>query len=139
MKSADSESNLPIWNWLEELLQHLGTDGMSSEESENEGDLENVLRVKAIPWHRNMENELAIIDQQQLIDDDIFTPRGSKPIKRLQVGNAITHRDPPCEWPRVLHDNDWYESKPSDYCQATLKVSKDEFKWMKIMVGESIR
>jgi hypothetical protein len=83
MKSADSESNLPIWKWLGDLLQHMGTDGMSSEESENEGDLDNVLRVKTIPWRRNMGNELAIIDRQQLADDDIFTPRGSKPIKRL--------------------------------------------------------
>ncbi|KAF8583252.1 hypothetical protein K439DRAFT_1617641 [Ramaria rubella] len=43
LKSANSESDLVIWEWLQRLVQLLGTDGMSSEESGEEGDLEDVL------------------------------------------------------------------------------------------------
>ncbi|KAF8576074.1 hypothetical protein K439DRAFT_1368176, partial [Ramaria rubella] len=43
LKSADSESDLVIWEWLQRLVQLLGMDGMSSEESGEEGDLEDVL------------------------------------------------------------------------------------------------
>ncbi|KAF8588257.1 hypothetical protein K439DRAFT_1335653, partial [Ramaria rubella] len=58
------KSDLVIWEWLQRLVQLLGTDRMSSEESGEEGDLEDVLRVKTIPWCRDLEKELAIIDQQ---------------------------------------------------------------------------
>ncbi|KAF8575842.1 hypothetical protein K439DRAFT_1368786, partial [Ramaria rubella] len=43
LKSADSESDLVIWEWLQRLVQLLSMDGMSSEESGEEGDLEDVL------------------------------------------------------------------------------------------------
>ncbi|KAF8591802.1 hypothetical protein K439DRAFT_1326519 [Ramaria rubella] len=59
---TDAESDLPIWKWLEKLIKHLGADGMSSEESGNEGDMEDVLRMKAVPWCRDLENKLSIID-----------------------------------------------------------------------------
>ncbi|KAF8582874.1 hypothetical protein K439DRAFT_1350125 [Ramaria rubella] len=61
--SANSESDLVIWEWLQRLVQLLGTERMSSEESGEEGDLEDVLQVKTIPWCRDLEKELAIINQ----------------------------------------------------------------------------
>ncbi|KAF8592245.1 hypothetical protein K439DRAFT_1324844, partial [Ramaria rubella] len=61
---SHSSSDLVIWEWLQRLVQLLGTDGMSSEESGKEGDLEDVLQVKTIPWHCDLEKELAIIDRQ---------------------------------------------------------------------------
>ncbi|KAF8580840.1 hypothetical protein K439DRAFT_1355901, partial [Ramaria rubella] len=58
------KSNVVIWEWLQRLVQLLGMEGMSSEESGKEGDLEDVLQVKTIPWRRDLEKELAIIDRQ---------------------------------------------------------------------------
>ncbi|KAF8577004.1 hypothetical protein K439DRAFT_1365743, partial [Ramaria rubella] len=83
LKSADSESDFFIWEWLQRLVQLLGTDRMSSEESGKEGDLEDVLRVKTIPWRCDLEKELAIIDQQHMEDTNIFSSQGSKPTRRI--------------------------------------------------------
>ncbi|KAF8592425.1 hypothetical protein K439DRAFT_1323373 [Ramaria rubella] len=85
------KADLPIWKWLEKLIKHLGADGMSSEESGNEGDTEDVLHVKAVPWGCDLENELSIIDRQRMADTEIFLPRGSRPMKRLRgVANSVT-------------------------------------------------
>ena len=45
-----------LWNWIQKVLDYLNAEGMSSEESEGEEDMpSHVLRVKVVPWRRNME------------------------------------------------------------------------------------
>ncbi|KAF8573181.1 hypothetical protein K439DRAFT_1376215 [Ramaria rubella] len=88
--ARQATSDLPMWKWLEKLIKHLGADGMSSEESGNKGDTEDVLHVKAVPWCHDLENKLSIIDQQRMADAEIFSPRGSRPTKRLRgVANSV--------------------------------------------------
>ncbi|KIK34214.1 hypothetical protein CY34DRAFT_17878 [Suillus luteus UH-Slu-Lm8-n1] len=71
----ENEDDLPAWRWLQQLVKTLGESGMSSEESDVENDIETVLRVK------NM----------RLVDNDIFTPQGSKPMKQIHAaGNMMT-------------------------------------------------
>jgi hypothetical protein len=50
---------------MEKLLQHLGEDGMSSDKSDVEGELDTtVFQVKMMLWRRNIDRELDIIDKQ---------------------------------------------------------------------------
>ncbi|KAF8587772.1 hypothetical protein K439DRAFT_1337204, partial [Ramaria rubella] len=56
------KSDLFIWEWCQILVQLLGMDRMSSKESGKEGDFEDVLQIKTIPWRCNLEKELAIIE-----------------------------------------------------------------------------
>ncbi|KAG1855263.1 hypothetical protein F4604DRAFT_1543649, partial [Suillus subluteus] len=68
----DEDNDLPAWMWLEKLIKTLGDGGMSSEESNVENDLQCVLQVKKMAWHRRIERELNVIDHQRVLDDDVF-------------------------------------------------------------------
>ena len=88
MKKDVEEDDTNIWRWLADVLERLGTDGMSSDESGMEEEIEIIYHTKVMPWRRDLETELRIIDNQRLVDTDIFAPRGSKPVKRRWgIGN----------------------------------------------------
>ncbi|KIM61758.1 hypothetical protein SCLCIDRAFT_25568 [Scleroderma citrinum Foug A] len=81
MKEEAEENDANIWRWLADILEQLGADGMSSDESGIEDEIEIIYNTKAMPWRKDLKTELQIIDDQRLVDTDIFTPRGSKPVK----------------------------------------------------------
>jgi len=88
MKKDAEEDDANIWRWLADILEWLGADGMSSDESGMEDEIEIIYHMKVMPWRRDLETELRIIDNQRLVDTDIFAPRGSKPVKRRWgIGN----------------------------------------------------
>ncbi|KAG1722108.1 uncharacterized protein EDB91DRAFT_1021654, partial [Suillus paluster] len=72
LKKDGEDDDLPAWQWLQKLVKTLGDGGMSSEESDIENDVECVLRVKNMAWHRGIERELNIINNQRVLDDEIF-------------------------------------------------------------------
>ncbi|KAI6098900.1 hypothetical protein EV401DRAFT_2146648 [Pisolithus croceorrhizus] len=74
LKSEVQDDDLQSWKWLQSLIKTLGKHGMSSEESSVENGVENVLRVKNMPWRRNIDRELEIVDFQRVLDTDIFSP-----------------------------------------------------------------
>ncbi|KAI6023376.1 hypothetical protein EDC04DRAFT_2606768 [Pisolithus marmoratus] len=55
LKMEENEDDVDTWKWLKDLLARLGEHGMSSEESGVENDVEIVLHVKNLPWHRSVE------------------------------------------------------------------------------------
>jgi len=63
LKADDQFKDLHLWKWLESVLEHLGTDGMSSDESSTE-DFETVYRVKNMPWRRDIADCMDIVDRQ---------------------------------------------------------------------------
>ncbi|KAG2368964.1 hypothetical protein BDR07DRAFT_1477575 [Suillus spraguei] len=92
-KTDENEEDLPAWQWLQKLVRMLGEAGMSSEESDIEIDIETDLRVKNMTWRHVIEQELDIINHQRMVDDDIFAPQGSKPMKQIcSSGNLKTSR-----------------------------------------------
>ncbi|KAG2739433.1 hypothetical protein P692DRAFT_20755900 [Suillus brevipes Sb2] len=110
LKKEDEDDDLPAWQWLQKLIKTLGDDGMSSEESDIENDVECVLRVKNMTWRRGIERELSVIDNQRVLDDDIFAPQGSKPMKRIRApGNSTTLRSPVTGLPKALYDAKWID------------------------------
>ncbi|KAG1724525.1 uncharacterized protein EDB91DRAFT_1025115, partial [Suillus paluster] len=72
LKKDGEDDDLPAWQWLQKLVKTLGDGGMSSEESDIENDVECVLRVKNMAWRRGIERELNIINNQRVLDDEIF-------------------------------------------------------------------
>ncbi|KAF8583153.1 hypothetical protein K439DRAFT_1283732, partial [Ramaria rubella] len=61
-----------LWRAIQKLLFLLGVDGMSSEESATENDIETVYRVKILTWRRDIEKELRIINHKRMLDSEIF-------------------------------------------------------------------
>ncbi|KAG1722610.1 hypothetical protein EDB19DRAFT_1834931 [Suillus lakei] len=108
--AKDKDEDLPAWMWLQNLIKTLGDGGMSSEESDVENNVQCVLQVKNMAWCRGIEQELNVINQQRVLDDKIFTPQGSKPMKRICVpGNSMTLRSPVTGLPKALYNGKWFD------------------------------
>jgi hypothetical protein len=123
-----AEDDRHIWQWLETLLQWLGTDGMSSEDTDVRVDRR--YRVKMVIWHRNMDEYLEMIDNQQ-IQDAGFSPAGSRPIKRLWYLRILpSDCAAPTGLPEALYDQQWLASVDTNYHKVTLAVSKEKFEWL---------
>ena len=132
IKSEDLDDDLPSWRWLQHLIKTLGEDCMSSEESSVENSVTNVLWVKNMDWQRNIK-ELEIIDLQRVIDKDIFSPQGSRPLPRkCAPDNPVTSRDPVMGLPKALYDGLWM-SELNEWHKESLKISGEKFSWMKVI------
>lgn len=131
----DSSIDLSSWTWLHRLLKTLGEHGMSSEESSVENGVENVLRVKQMDWRRNIDREFDIIDRERILDCDIFSPQGSKPLPRKRaLDNPTTSRNPVMGLPLALYDNAWL-SQLTERQISALRPSKEKFAWKKVAVA----
>ena len=86
VKEAKGDDDALAWRFLNNVITTLGSDGMSSEDSEGE-DTEPIFCTHILPWRRDIVKELNIIDQQRLQDSDIFSPRGAKSAKRIRSDN----------------------------------------------------
>jgi hypothetical protein len=132
--SDENREDLPAWQWLQLLVKTLGEGGMSSEESDVENQIETVLRVKNMVWRHAIERELDIVDHQRLMDDDIFAPQGSKPMKRIRAaGNPTTSRAQVDELPKALYNAEWLAGLTKHQAEK-LSISTEKFKWMKVAV-----
>lgn len=135
--ATNEEEDLGAWKWLKSLLDFLGADGMSSDESSSTDRLETVFRVKIMVWRRKMEDCMDIIDQQRIVDPEIYAAQGTKPVKRIRgPENPNSHRLPVTGLPRSLYNEGWLASKSEHYRQLTLHVSKEQFRWINIVAEE---
>ncbi|KAG2086032.1 hypothetical protein BD769DRAFT_1397046 [Suillus cothurnatus] len=117
--SDENREDLPAWQWLQLLVKTLGEGGMSSEES----DIEN-----------QIETELDIVNHQRLMDDDIFAPQGSKPMKWIYAaGNPTTSRAQVDELPKALYNAEWLAGLTKHQAEK-LSISTEKLKWMKVAV-----
>ncbi|KAF9228568.1 hypothetical protein BS17DRAFT_197973 [Gyrodon lividus] len=104
---------------------------MSSEESSLENGVENILRVKQMEWRRNIDHELEIIDRERIIDSDIFSAQGSKPLPRKRAtDNPPTSRNPVDALPLALYDSAWL-LRLTERQSEILQASKVTFPWKK--------
>ncbi|KAI6095110.1 hypothetical protein EDD16DRAFT_1903661 [Pisolithus croceorrhizus] len=137
-RQANSRRNISLQLSHDPLLISaltLGEHGMSSEDSSVENGVENVLRVKNMPWHRNIDWELEIVDFQRLLDTDIFSPQGSKPLTRKRSpDNPSTTRDAVKALPLALYDGAWFAQLTERQIEA-LNIPQQTFSWMKVVVA----
>ena len=84
LKKEQDADDLGIWEWLLSLLEVLGEDGMSSEESDI--DVRTGMEVyycKKMPWRRNVDREMGLIDKERVQDKKVYSRRGAKPVVRV--------------------------------------------------------
>ncbi|KAI5980485.1 hypothetical protein EDC04DRAFT_3035233 [Pisolithus marmoratus] len=134
LKSDTYDNNLPSWQWLGCLIKTLGEHGMSSEESAVENGVENILRVKTMSWHRNIDRKLEIVDPQRTVDIDIFSLQGLRPLCRIRATeNPTTKQDAVKGLPLALYDGAWIASL-TERQKESLEISTAPFPWMKVAV-----
>lgn len=117
------------WQWLQNVLEMLGEDGMSSDDSEDEDAIENVYRPRTLAWRRDMEEELKLIDGEHSRLARTQSRRGAKPIPRRRGVGNVSKRDPVCGLPAVLYNERWLAKKTDLYVERTLQLSQERFKW----------
>ena len=125
VKEAKGNDEVLAWQFLDNVIMTLGSDGMSSEDSEGE-DAEPIFCTHILPWRRDIVKELNIIDQQRLRNSDIFSPRGAKAAKRLRSDNfPKSERKAVKGLPRPFYDQNWLAQNQG--------ISSDvPFRWMTV-------
>ncbi|KAF8882341.1 hypothetical protein CPB84DRAFT_1851318 [Gymnopilus junonius] len=85
---AEKRRLLLYLEWLLDLVETLGEDGMSSDESEIDDRTATVIyRVKNMPWRRTISEEMDLIDKQRATAH-IFSKKGSKPMRGCVEGGV---------------------------------------------------
>ncbi|KAG1785671.1 uncharacterized protein HD556DRAFT_1450435 [Suillus plorans] len=123
---ATRKDNQAVWAYLQSLVEMLGKDGMSSDESEHEDGEVQVFRLKKMLWRADINHEMHIIDQQWLAGAANFTPRRSKPAKRFC--NAIQESSRPAVegLPRVLYNSSWLNDQLPSFTVSDKKLQRME-------------
>jgi hypothetical protein len=123
---ATGKDDQAVWAYLHSLVETLGKDGMSSDESEHEdGDVQ-VFRLKKMSWRADVSHEMHIIDQQRLAGAANFTPRGSKPAKRFRNTNRESSRKAIEGLPRALYNSLWLNDQPPSFTVSDKKLQRME-------------
>ncbi|KAJ7112189.1 hypothetical protein C8R44DRAFT_741895 [Mycena epipterygia] len=120
-------TDIETWERLLEMLEHLGPQGMSSEE-EDEVEVDDakvfIYRVKLCIWREPLVVEyLRFVDAQTALFKK--HQRGPTPASRIRNG-ACGSSKAPCGLPRSLYNRDWLKKKTPAYLKE-LKVSKEAF------------
>jgi hypothetical protein len=119
------------WQWLKKLIKTLTHDGMSSDESEQEG-LELTYSTKTLPWRPDIRKELEKIDAVRMDQPTAYSSKGSKPVRRhWDERNPISTRQAVKGLPRNLYDEDWFEENP--HLARKAQPSTEVFDWVQIL------
>ncbi|KAG2061378.1 hypothetical protein BDR06DRAFT_966351 [Suillus hirtellus] len=94
-RKATGKEDLPVWVYLNFIVEMLGKDGMSPDEIED------------MLWRANFNHKMQIIDEQCLAGAAIFTPRGSKPAKCLHNAKWESVWPAVAALPRAFYNSLW--------------------------------
>lgn len=139
------------WEFLGKLLDALGEWGMSSESSDGGEGIEEVYRVKLLPWRKDVTKELDYIDSERRFAKKItsdqndemfmygFSSQGTKPPRRVRgIATNPSERYPRAGLPIELYDPEYFKNLSATQAKA-LSVSRDQFEWLELMVNEAHR
>jgi len=131
---------LPAWKFLQKMLENLGSDGMSSEDTDNTDPFQTVYRIRVLEWRRDIDRELTVVDLMRLQGEEVFAPQGSKPaVRRRGEGNPISKRDPVLRLPESFYNPEWLERKDNSWKEKVLCVSKEQFQWLEVLCRQDDR
>jgi hypothetical protein len=133
LKQEDNAEDLEVWEFLHDVLQTLGEDGMSSDESDIDTRTgTEVYYNKKMPWRRDVAREMKIIDGERSKDRQIKSRRGAKEVVRIKNGaKGDTRRSAPKGRPKSFYDKDWLRAQSKKNHRA-LEISGDHFDWLNI-------
>ena len=134
IKLEECATDAPIWQWLCDVIEKLGEDGMSSDESDtDERTGLPIYRVTNMKWRRKMVYELNMVDKLRLVDRDLYSGRGAKPIPRLRdERNSDSRRASPKGIPKKLYSAEWLQDQtPREYRE--LMIPDEDFQWLQLL------
>ncbi|TFK53478.1 hypothetical protein OE88DRAFT_1643222 [Heliocybe sulcata] len=109
LKQEKGESDVAVWQYLQNLVEELGVDGTSSDDTDTEDTVTGVksFRVRRMPWRRDMESEMKLIDSQRFAEG-VSDNRGSAPALRTRgKPHNSSHRKAAVGLPVIFYDSEW--------------------------------
>ncbi|KAJ7747095.1 hypothetical protein B0H14DRAFT_2636835 [Mycena olivaceomarginata] len=137
-KSQETAKN---WQWILELLEHLGTGGMSSEDDidaetavAGKTMITTVHLVKICPWRsEEVTKYLHWIDRAA--ESTAVKPLNKRPRVQSQLKSETP---PPLRVPREIYNGKWLEDELATFgseVKEELEISKEAFKILKLAVS----
>jgi hypothetical protein len=119
--------NVEVWQRIYHILNWMGKDGMSSEESGDENG-HHVMRVHYFDWRRkDATSMMQLIDSIRTLRPNLFNPNGAKPVARVRIPEP-SKRPPPKLYPKSFYDSAWYDSLSYGE-RMDLRVHKEKVEW----------
>lgn len=110
MKQLQKQEDAEKWQEIYEILNCLGVDGMSSEESGVE-DGRPVRYVRFFEWRRKeAQAMLALVDSIPSIRPALFKTQGGKPVRKIKA-QALSKREAPRTYPVCYYEPNWYKKQ----------------------------
>lgn len=97
------------WKEIYVILEMLGTDGVSSEESEHDAHGRTALKVNKLYWRTDLWHILNKVDGIRARYPRLFAKPGAPARRRLPSGKP-SKRFYPDRMPKPLYDSRWYKS-----------------------------
>ncbi|KAH9478881.1 hypothetical protein JR316_0009343 [Psilocybe cubensis] len=124
-----------LWSRLLSLLEALEEDGMSSEDSEAD-DGEAVYHVRQMPYRRNVDKHMAIIDAETKRYRGAVTTQGSNKLRRIRGEDIFSLRRPFVGKPRPLYAPPWLKQQTRTTINRLKIPEKHPFKFFEIKVPD---
>ncbi len=120
------QGDLAHWEWLGKVLDMLGPDGMSSDESDVD-DLGHKFCAHDMRWRNGQ-----LTDYFKIIDDlKRAQTRGAKKTSR-HYNNRTSMRGHVDLLPRALYDKDWLASREHHPSTTPLHISSEQFPFIQL-------
>lgn len=126
-------SKQKTWAFLRDIILNLGIDGMSSEETEYDGSFgfARGYGKKALPWRREIEDELEVIEAAATERPDNVSRKGRHGLQRDNDKFTASDRRPPNGLPRALYNWDWINN-PRLNNGAFVIPARHDLEWRKV-------
>ena len=100
-----------VWDQFEQLVEELGPEGMSSDDSEIDDDGNKEFRVRRMPWRsKEVERRLIQVDKDHNTTNAYGNSRAGNQPRRRTRRNAVTvsRRKATAGYPLNFYDSGWY-------------------------------
>ena len=126
------------WAEFLKILEILGQDGMSSDESTEEEDTHRAcFRVSLLPWRRDFSAIMEAIDIERFGEQSGYSKRGSVPTPRYRQDQTLTEeslhvsrRPPVTNLPAAFYHERWISKRSEEYVNEVLHGSEQGYDWV---------
>ena len=151
MRVANTPFEKSRWEEFLKILDILGKEGMSSDEStQEEGTHRPCYRVSLLPWRRDFDAVMEAIDLERLGEQSGYSKRGSVPTMRYRQSQTLAHsgdvsattsvrvsrRPAVNNLPAVFYAEEWISERSEEYVNNVLSGVEQGYEWV-VRVAEA--